>query len=122
MEDEIIIAIDLKMRLENLGYNVSDIAVNGKDAITKTGENNPDIVLMDIILNGEIDGIEVAKQIRELYRIPFIYVTGSYDDTIIERAKLTEHSGFIKKPFDNIEIQNAIQNAVRIHQNEPFNI
>ncbi|MFZ0442541.1 MAG: response regulator, partial [Methanobacterium sp.] len=86
------------MRLENLGYNVSDIAVNGKDAITKTGENNPDIVLMDIILNGEIDGIEVAKQIRELYKIPFIYVTGSYDDTIIERAKLTEHSGFIKKP------------------------
>ena len=58
VEDEIIIAIDLKMQLENLGYYVLDIAVNGKDAINKTGENNPDLVLMDILLNGDIDGIE----------------------------------------------------------------
>ena len=111
VEDEIIIAIDLKMRLENLGYHVSDIAVNGKDAINKTGKYNPDLVLMDILLNGEIDGIETAQQIRKLYNIPFIYVTGSYDNTILERAKITEPSGFIKKPFDNTEIQNAIQNA-----------
>jgi len=111
VEDEIIIAIDLKMRLENLGYHVSDIAVNAKDAINKTGKYNPDLVLMDILLNGEIDGIETAQQIRKLYNIPFIYVTGSYDNTILERAKITEPSGFIKKPFDNTEIQNAIQNA-----------
>jgi two-component system, response regulator PdtaR len=120
VEDEIIIAIDLKMRLENLGYYVSDIAVNGKDAIDKTGENNPDLVLMDILLNGDIDGIETAQQILKQYDIPIIYVTGSYDNTIYERAKLTEPSGFIKKPFDNIEIQNAIQTAIRSNQNKLF--
>ena len=105
------------MRLENLGYYVSDIAVNGKDAINKTEENNPDLVLMDILLNGDIDGIETAQQILKHYNIPIIYVTGSYDNSIYERAKLTEPSGFIKKPFDNIEIQNAIQTAIRSNQN-----
>jgi len=109
VEDEIIIAIDLKIRLENLGYYVLGIAVNGKDAIKKTGEKNPDLVLMDILLNGEIDGIETAQQIRKLYDIPFIYLTGSYDNSILERAKITDPSGFITKPFDNSEIQNAIE-------------
>ncbi len=109
VEDEIIIAIDLKIRLENLGYYVMGIAVNGKDAIKKTGEKNPDLVLMDILLNGEIDGIETAQRIRKLYNIPFIYLTGSYDNSILERAKITDPSGFITKPFNDTEIQNAIE-------------
>ncbi len=67
---------------------------------------------MDILLNGEIDGIEAAKQIRELYNIPFIYVTGSYDNSIFEKAKITEPSGFIKKPFDDTEIKTAIKTAI----------
>jgi CheY-like chemotaxis protein len=109
VEDEIIIAIDLKIRLENLGYYVMGIAVNGKDAIKKTGEKNPDLVLMDILLNGEIDGIETAQRIRKLYNITFIYLTGSYDNSILERAKITDPSGFITKPFNDTEIQNAIE-------------
>ena len=112
VEDEIIIAIDLKIRLENLGYYVPGIAVNGKDAIKKTGEKNPDIILMDILLNGDTDGIEAAKQIRNKYNIPIIYLTGSQNDSLMERAKITEPCGYINKPFDNIEIETAIQSAV----------
>ena len=112
VEDEIIIALDLKLRLENLGHYVLDIIFNGEDAIKKTGETNPDLVLMDIQLNGEIDGIEAAQQIRDLYNIPFIYLTGSHDNTILERIKITEPSGYITKPFDDTEIQNAIKIAI----------
>ncbi|MBZ2166804.1 response regulator [Methanobacterium sp. VT] len=99
------------MRLEHLGHYVLDTAFNGKDAIIKTGKTNPDLVLMDIQLNGEMDGIDTAKQIHELYNIPFIYLTGSHNKIIIERAKQTEPSGYIYKPFNDSEIQNAIDNA-----------
>ena len=112
VEDEIIIAIDLKIRLENLGYYVPGIAVNGRDAIKKTAEKNPDIVLMDILLDGETDGVEVAQQIRNKYNIPIVYLTGSQNYNQLERAKITEQYGYINKPFDNIEIENAIQLAV----------
>jgi CheY-like chemotaxis protein len=112
VEDEIIIALDLKLRLENLGYNVIHTAFNGEDAIKRTGETSPDLVLMDIQLNGEMDGIYVAQQIRRLYNIPFIYLTGSYENSLIERAKQTNPIGFINKPFDESEIQNLIEMAI----------
>lgn len=112
VEGEIILAIDLKIRLENLGYYVPGIAVNGKDAIKKTAEKNPDIVLMDILLDGETDGVEVAQQIRKKYNIPIVYLTGSQNYNQVERDKITEQYGYINKPFDNIEIENAIQLAV----------
>ena len=105
VEDEIIIALDLKLRLENLGYVVLNIAFNGEDAIKLTGETNPDLVLMDIQLNGEMDGITVANQIRNLHNVPFIYLTGSHDNSLLERAKQTDPIGFISKPFDETEIQ-----------------
>ncbi|MGB7970061.1 MAG: response regulator [Methanobacterium sp.] len=112
VEDEIIIAIDLKIRLEDLGYYVPGIAINGRDAIKKTGEKNPDIILMDILLNGDKDGIEVAQQIRNQYNIPIIYLTGSQNDSMIERAEITEPYGYINKPFDNTEIETAIKLAI----------
>ncbi len=87
------------------------IASNGKDAIKLIGETNPDLVVMDIQLNDGIDGIELAKQIHKLYNIPFIYLTGSYDNSLLERAKQTNPIGFITKPFDEIEIQNLIENS-----------
>ena len=108
VEDEIIIALDLKIRLENLGYHILGIALNGEDAIKKIREKNPDLVLMDIQLNGDMDGIKVAQQIRNQYNIPFIYITGSHDNSLLDRAKQTNPIGFISKPFDEIEIQKAI--------------
>jgi CheY-like chemotaxis protein len=89
-------------------------AFNGHDALKKTGEINPDIILMDIQLNGDMDGIEVAQQIRILYNIPFIYLTGSYDNLLLDRANQTKPIGFISKPFDDTDIQNAIELANQI--------
>jgi CheY-like chemotaxis protein len=111
VEDEVIIALDLKLRLENLGYNVLDTVFNGQDAIKKIGETNPDLVLMDIQLNGDRDGIDVAKQIHTLFNIPFIYLTGSHDNSLLERAKQTDPLGFVTKPFDETEIQNLIDKS-----------
>jgi two-component system, response regulator PdtaR len=111
LEDEIIIALDLKHRLENLGYDVPHTAFNGSDALKLTGQTDPDLVLMDIQLNGEMDGIKVAQQIRSLYNIPFIYITGSHDSSLLKKAKETGPVGFINKPFDDIEINNALKMA-----------
>jgi len=112
VEDEIIIALDLKLRLENLGYEVVHIAFNGEDALKLAGETNPDLILMDIQLNGEMDGINVAQQIRNLYNIPFIFLTGSFEKKLLERAKQTDPIGFINKPFDESEIQYFIEKAI----------
>lgn len=118
VEDEFITAADLKQRLEKLGYNILGIADNGEDAIKKTRETHPDMVLIDIILKGEMDGIETAQQIRDLYDIPFIYLTAYFDDTTLERAKKTEPYGYILKPFEETRIQSTIEMAVYNHQKE----
>jgi two-component system, response regulator PdtaR len=95
-----------------LGYDVLDTAFNGTDAMKLAGETNPDLVLMDIQLNGDMDGIEVAQQIRNRYNIPFIYLTGSHDNSLLERAKQTSPIGFISKPFEDIEIHEAVKMAI----------
>ncbi len=94
-----------------MGHYILDTALNGKDAIKKTRETNPDLVLMDIQLNGPIDGIEAAQQIQKLFKVPFIYLTGTQDNKILERAQQTEPAGYITKPFDETEIQNTIEIA-----------
>jgi two-component system, response regulator PdtaR len=118
VEDEFIAAADLKERLENLGYNIMGIANTGEDAIKKTGETHPDIILMDIMLKGKMDGIEAAQQIRDLYNIPFIYLTAYFDNATLKRAKKTEPYGYITKPYDEIRIRSTIEMAVYNHQKE----
>ena len=75
--------------------------------LKKLEKKDPDIILMDILLNGDKDGIEVAQQIRNQYNIPIIYLTGSQNDSMIERAEITEPYGYINKPFDNTENRNS---------------
>ena len=120
VEDESIVALDLEQRLDDMNYNVVGIAGNGNEAIKKTEKLSPDLVLMDILIKGELDGIETAQKIRDLYNIPFIYLTSSLDSTILERAKTTEPSGYINKPFDDSEIQNAIQRTINNHQKSKY--
>ena len=112
VENERIVADDIKQRLEDLGYEVIGISGNGNDALKKTGEIKPDLILMDIILTGEVDGIETAQQISELYSVPFIYLTAYYDDEILKRASLTQPAGYITKPFDSVGLHAAIQMAI----------
>lgn len=118
VEDEIIVAADVQHRLQNMGYAVLGIFDTGEEAIEKAGELQPNLVLMDIVLKGEMDGIEAAQKIREMYDIPIIYLTAYSDEKILERAKVTEPFGYVLKPFEDREIQSAIEMALYKHQME----
>jgi len=118
VEDERIVATDVKMALQNLGYSVCGIVVSGKEAIIKTEETHPDLVLMDIILEGEIDGIEAAETLRARFNVPVVYFTAYADKKTIERAKKTEPFGYIVKPFDDRELLSIIEIALYKHKLE----
>ncbi len=118
VEDEWIAAEDTRNSLQNLGYSVSSLASTGKEAIQKAKEDKPDLVLTDIVLEGEMDGIEVAKQIYSSFDIPFIYLTAYADDKILERIKITEPFGYIVKPFTNEDLKIAIELALYKHKAE----
>jgi len=111
VEDERIVAEDIKQSLESLGYIVCAVASSGEEAIKKAEEYNPDLVLMDIVLKGEMDGIEAATKIRSHFKIPIVYLTAYADEKTLERAKLTEPFGYIIKPFDERELHTAIEIA-----------
>lgn len=112
VEDDFIVAIDLKQHLEKMGYNVLDITDNGKDAIHQTEEKHPDLILMDISLKGDMDGIDAAKQIHDLYDVPLIYLTGYFDDKTFKRANMAEPCGYIVKPFEDREIKILLGSVV----------
>jgi len=113
-EDDGIIAMDLENRMKQLGYGVTGIVGYGEQAIEKVKENTPDVVLMDIILKGEIDGIDAAEKIRTQYDIPVIFITGYADKDRLERAKLTYPFGFIIKPFQDKDLEVTIEMALYV--------
>jgi len=105
VEDELIIAEDLRRRLISLGFTVTGIATTGEDAVSRVEESGPDLVLMDISLRGEMDGVEAAKLIRERTGTPIVYVTGHGDPETMQRAKSTPGFAFVLKPVDDREMQ-----------------
>jgi PAS domain S-box-containing protein len=118
VEDEIIIAMDIQDDLENMGYEVIGMVPSGEEAIKCAGELSPDLVLMDIVLEGDMDGITAAEEIRSRFNIPVVYLTAYSDNIILERAKLTEPFGYILKPFDERELQTNIEMALYKHKIE----
>ena len=116
VEDVNIVATDLQQRLEKLGYKIIGIVNNGKDAIKIIEETKPDIILMDIILKGDLDGIETVQIINKLHDIPHIYLTAYYDDKTLEKASKTQPYGYITKPFEDIGLYTAIQLALYKYQ------
>jgi len=116
VEDENIVALEIKKRLQKLGYIVPGVASTGEDAIIKAEGILPDLVLMDIMLKGEIDGIQAAGEIRSRFNIPVIYLTAYSDEETLERAKLTEPYGYILKPFEEDDLRTAIEIALYRHQ------
>ncbi len=109
VEDEGIVAKDLQNRLIKCGYNVASIASSGEEAINKSAELCPDLVLMDIRLKGHIDGVEAAREIYSRFKIPVIYLTAYADERTLERAKLTEPFGYLIKPFKERELYTTIE-------------
>ncbi len=112
VEDEIILALGLKNKLESLGYVVTDIAASGNETLHKVGENKPDLIMMDIVLKGDMDGIETAAILNETESIPIIYLTAYADDEILKRAATTEPYGYILKPYKEKELKANIEMAI----------
>lgn len=104
VEDEVITAMDIQRRLIKFGYSVPELAYTGEEAINITRKNNPDLILMDINLNGTIDGIEAASKIHSFSDIPIIYLTAFTDEKILERLKITEPYAYLVKPFKEREL------------------
>jgi PAS domain S-box-containing protein len=109
VEDERITAEDIRLSLGGFGYSVTGIASSGGEAVKKAGELHPDLVLMDIVLGGDMDGIEAAERIRARFNIPVVYLTAHADERTLERAKVTQPFGYILKPFDVRELRTNIE-------------
>ena len=118
VEDESIVAEDIRRTLQHMGYSVPSIVASGEKAIKEVEKNNPDLVLMDIMLPGKMDGIEAAEQIHSRFNIPVVYLTAYSDEKFIERAKITEPFGYIIKPFKKRELQINIEIALYKHKME----
>lgn len=117
-EDEILIAREIEATLQELGYTVAGIARDGNTALQRIQATKPDLVLMDIVIAGEMDGIETANQIRTQLQIPVVFLTAYTDINTLKRAKGSEPFGYLQKPFQPPELDRAIQLALMRHQSE----
>lgn len=116
VEDEAIVAMGIKHKLENMGHTVVEMVASGENAIRAAKEHYPDIILMDIVIKGDMDGIDAAKIIHDTNDIPIIYLTAYADDEILERARVTQPYGYIIKPFKSSELNANIEMALYKHQ------
>jgi signal transduction histidine kinase len=118
VEDERIVALHLQQQLRKLGYTVPAIAANGALALAKIGEIRPDVVLMDIHIEGDIDGIETAARIPQEWQIPVVYLTAYSDETTLARARATKPYGYLVKPFSERELHATIQMVLERRRTE----
>jgi DNA-binding response OmpR family regulator len=116
VEDEGLIALDLKRQLEQAGFTVVTIADNGAEALQSAERLRPALVMMDIRLRGDLDGIETADLIRRNLHIPVIYVTAFADRETIFRARTTGSSDYIVKPFHGVDLRGRIEAAIQEHK------
>jgi CheY-like chemotaxis protein len=111
-EDETIVALDIKSCLEDLGYEVLGVTDRADEALKLAAAARPDLVLMDIRLKGEMDGIAAAEQIRRRWGIPIVFLTAFSEESTLQRARAAEPLGYIIKPFDDRELQAVIAKAL----------
>jgi two-component system, response regulator PdtaR len=118
VEDQNIVALNIRNKLKNLGYTVPGTAATGEEAIRKAELTHADLVLMDIMLKGEMDGIEAAREIKKRLGIPVLYLTAYTDNETLDRAKTTEPAGYISKPFKEEDLHSNIEMALHKHRAE----
>ena len=116
VEDESIVALDIQSQLTSLGYTVLAVVFSGEAAINSVAQTQPDLVLMDIKLKGEMDGVEAAHRIGSRFSIPLIYLTAFADQDTLRRAKATNPYGYLLKPFEEDELHSAIETALYKHR------
>ncbi len=118
VEDESIVSKDIQHSLKKLGYHVVGAASTGEQAVELAREHVPDIILMDIMLKGEMSGIDAAEAIRKEANIPVIFLTAYADESTLAKAKVTQPYGYIIKPFKEIDIHTSIEMALYKHKKE----
>ncbi len=118
VEDENIVAMDIEVRLRGLGYEVAGTVPSGEEAIEFVRDSPPDLILMDIMLKGKVDGVEATSQIRKISNIPVIFITAYSDEATLNRAKVTEPFGYLLKPFEERELHITIEIALYRHKIE----
>jgi signal transduction histidine kinase len=118
VEDERVVAHDLAESLRKMGYDVTGTAASSEECLRQAAENRPDLVLMDIRIEGDLDGIETAKRLRSRYGVPVIYLTAYADEATVARACESEPHGYILKPFRPGELRSMIEVALSKHQLE----
>ena len=118
VEDEELVALAIKQCLERLGYEVPDIIVSGEEAVKKSATLEADLVLMDIHLQGSMNGIEAANAIRDSVRAPVVYLTAYSDQDTLDKAKITEPFGYILKPFDERSLEATVKMALQKSQGQ----
>ena len=118
VEDEPVVAKDIQLSLQRLGYRVPATATSGEDAIRKAGDTHPDLILMDIVLKGKMDGVETALQIQRRQDVPVIYLTAYADNHTLERAKVTSPAGYMLKPYQANELRTTIELALHRAQHD----
>lgn len=116
VEDEAIVAMDLRAKLEDLGYAVPGSTHSGEEAIKLVTLIQPDLVLMDIRLSGEMDGVQAAGEIHQSLDIPVVFLTAYADEATLERAKQTEPLGYLLKPVDHKSLQTVVELALHKHE------
>lgn len=119
VEDEVIIAMEIQLRLETAGFEVCGLAATGEKAIRAVREKSPDVVLMDITLRGPMDGLEAAACIRAESRIPVIFLTASENEAVLRRARELSPGRHVPKPFDEIDLISAVRDAAREARQTP---
>jgi CheY-like chemotaxis protein len=112
VEDEGIVALDIQIQLTGLGHIIFGVVSSGKDAIERAASRAVDVVLMDIGLRGDMDGIEAARYIYQQFGTPVIYLTAYKDDMTLQRAMATHPAGYLVKPFEQRDLQMAIEAAI----------
>jgi CheY-like chemotaxis protein len=115
VEDERLIAVDLQRRLTRLGYAVVALAASGTEAIQKALALRPDVVLMDIRLQGDMDGVEAAQQIHASAAIPVVFMTAYVDEDTQQRVRATSSWGCLYKPFTSHQVQLALEQVLSAH-------
>jgi PAS domain S-box-containing protein len=118
VEDENIVAKDIQNRLKNMGYGVPAVSATGEDALERVAQLRPDLVLMDIMLKGAMDGVTAAERIRSQFGLPVVYLTAYSDENTLARAKISEPFGYLLKPFEERELYTTIEMALYKHKME----
>lgn len=116
VEDEGIVAFNLQQRLQHMGYHITGLAESGQEGLALVSRERPDLVLMDIHIKGEMDGIELASTLNRDFDLPIIYLTAYSEDTTLERARRTRPYGYLIKPFSERELHATVQMALERHE------